>query len=75
MSKHCIALVLLTLAGCYCLYSACYFFWLSATPLSNEDLRRAQVHYEFWIGALVIVLMFFAGIAIRMFHRRKRDGT
>ena len=54
------------LAGCYAAYESAFFIWLTATPLSVTQLKQAQTHAYWWIGALCLTLVVLVVLGIRL---------
>ncbi len=72
MKKYKIILVVLILVSLFALYSAVFFGWLTATPLSPVQLKRAEYDYYCWFSLFVI--SFLSGIAVtaRMIWLRRK---
>lgn len=70
MTKYRVSLVLVFMFVLFCLYSALYFGWLMATPLTAAELRRAHYDTYFYFWSFVVSLI--AGVLIILRLRRLR---
>ena len=53
-------------------YSVLYFGWVSATPLTSEQLERVQRDYIVWLAVLICSVLATAVIAVWLFWLLKR---
>jgi hypothetical protein len=66
MKQKTLLSILCTVCGllaAYAAYAYVYFAWLSATPLSESQLKRVQYDAKVWLGVLVfsVVAAFILG--------------
>lgn len=71
-----IAFVVLLVLVAYALYSYVFFAWLTATPLTAEQLKRAQYDGEVWlivagVGFVGIIALAIWRIRLRRKHRNE----
>ena len=62
MKKYKVILAALILVSLFALYSAAYFGWLTATPLSPSQLKRCQYDYYCWFS--IFIISFLSGISV-----------
>jgi hypothetical protein len=75
MLKYTVSLVLLVLFGVWSLLNAIYCAWLTATPLTPDRLRSAQIDFYAWLAAFAVALIISLIMVIRMIrlHRSPRS--
>jgi hypothetical protein len=60
MTKKTVISILCTLSwllAAYAAYAYVYFAWLSATPLTNSQLKRVQYDAKVWLGVLCVTII------------------
>jgi len=72
MKKYKIILAGLILISLFALYSASYFGWLTATPLSPSELRRVHYDYNCWFSVFVISVLSIIAVIARMIWLRRK---
>jgi hypothetical protein len=75
MLKYAIALLLLVLFEGWSLLNTIYCAWLTATPLTPDRLRSAQIYSYAWFAAFVAALIFSFVIITRMIRLRRSQRT
>ena len=73
MSKYVIALLFLALFAVFCLYSAAYFAWATATPMPVEQLPSVRFAAYAWFGGFMLTLLAFVGVTARFIAVRRAD--
>ena len=73
MRKYVIALLFIALFAAFCLYSAAYFAWVTATPMPPEQLPSVRFSAYAWFGGFVLALFAFAGVTVRLILLRRAD--
>lgn len=68
MRKYWITTILLTLIILYCGYATAFFAWVTATPVSPENLRRAQMLSLIWFAGLMAGTLLLIAVVFRMVH-------
>jgi len=66
MKKYWFGLVLAFLFGTWSLYTTVFFAWLTATPLTQEQLHHAQSRANLWLSLFILSVIGFIVLAIRL---------
>jgi hypothetical protein len=74
MLKYIVSLILLVLFGTWSLLNAIFCAWLTATPVTPDRLRSAQIFFYVWLAAFAAASIICFVIALRMtrLHRSQR---
>jgi hypothetical protein len=72
MLKYWLILVVFVVVAIYCLYATVFFAWLTATPVTPERLRHAQIAYQVWFGGFVTSSLFLCAVVLLMYRRWRR---
>lgn len=64
-------IMLVTIAGTLgCVYAVIFFAWLSATPLSTQQLQRVRYDYVIWlIGAVIGCVLSITSVVVFLRNR------
>ena len=57
----------------YSLYEFLFFAWLTATPLSGIELKRAQYHAGAWIAVCCASVLALVALGVRRHIRLKKE--
>jgi hypothetical protein len=68
-----IALLFAPCCSCYSCYMAAFHAWLTATPLSPDQLMAHQRYFYCWLVATVLACL--VGVGALVWRRRPRDTS
>lgn len=66
-----VVFILSCLAGLFAFYSAAFWLWVSATPLTPPERDRVEYNYYFWLGiACASLASAIASLSVALRKRR-----
>ncbi len=68
----CVAVLLLL--SIFSAYEAIYYGWLTATPLSFEQLQAVRSRHRAWLGVGLVSLIWAVVVLIQLYRSRVRRG-
>jgi hypothetical protein len=64
MKRYFAALAIFVIAAGYSAYEFLFFAWVTATPVTAEQLKRAQYHAKIWFVIFCISLLLVAATIV-----------